>query len=181
MECPRCNGTVTQFQLDGRQSLLCEQCGYVGIIATHESTRQPTESWDDVLQRYGSVTRQQTQRVETDREQTVLVAETDTPAQGPIVSNTLRSTLREQLPGRGDTLANRIDAVGSLYADLQQQGTAQRSELLDAVSVSDIGYASVDSFWSNCGRDGLKLCPGVTPPKPGEKAWTYDPETADYE
>ena len=176
MDCPRCNGTVTHFQLDGRESLLCERCGYVGIIATHESTKQPTESWDDVLRRYGSVT--QTKRVEADRHQTVLVADTDTPEEAPIVSDTLRSTLAEQLPGRGDTLTNRIDAVGSLYAVLQQQGTAQRNELLDAISVSDVGYASLDSFWSNCGQTGLKLCPGIMPPKPGEKAWTYDPETA---
>jgi hypothetical protein len=53
MDCPQCGGGVASYVLDGREAVVCESCGYVGIPADHHGDG-PTagESWDDALRRY---------------------------------------------------------------------------------------------------------------------------------
>lgn len=79
------------------------------------------------------------------------------------------------LPGSGETLAARRDAIRRLYDYLQDQGTAQKSDFLDQIDADAVGYASAGSFWSNCvkGRDSLKSLPGVDAPGEGEHTWRF--------
>lgn len=79
------------------------------------------------------------------------------------------------LPGSGETLAARRDAIRRLYDYLQDQGTAQKSDFLDQIDADAVGYASTGSFWSNCvkGRDSLQSLPGVDAPGEGEHTWRF--------
>lgn len=79
------------------------------------------------------------------------------------------------LPGSGETLAARRDAIRRLYDYLQDQGTAQKSDFLDQIDADAVGYASAGSFWSNCvkGRDSLQSLPGVDAPGEGEHTWRF--------
>lgn len=79
------------------------------------------------------------------------------------------------LPGSGDLLEQRRAAIAQLYAHLQREGSASKSDFLELVDADDVGYVSAESFWSNCikGRDSLGTLPGVEPPSEGEHTWTY--------
>ncbi|XGI83361.1 hypothetical protein ACEU6E_08795 [Halorutilales archaeon Cl-col2-1] len=70
--CPRCGGDLVEYVLDvtkeseiprhekskisedadGRQSYVCERCGYVGIKTEHESELVESESWNEALRRF---------------------------------------------------------------------------------------------------------------------------------
>jgi hypothetical protein len=86
------------------------------------------------------------------------------------------------LPGRGDRLAARRDALRDLYdavrdADGEAVATADLKEHVDADSV---GYASIDSFWSNAVKAGggrpnaLAALPGVE--HVGNGRYRFDPD-----
>ena len=79
------------------------------------------------------------------------------------------------LPGSGETLERRREALARLYRYLQQEGTTTREEFLELVDAEDVGYASAKSFWSNAvkGRDTLQVLPGVESPGEGEHTWRY--------
>lgn len=51
MDCPRCGGHVTVFELEGAVSQVCEDCSYVGVVADHRPEGADIESWDDALSR----------------------------------------------------------------------------------------------------------------------------------
>ncbi|MDY6774901.1 MAG: zinc ribbon domain-containing protein [Halobacteria archaeon] len=53
-DCPRCGGDLVEYVLDsdGRQSYVCERCGYVGIETQHESELVESESWNEALRRF---------------------------------------------------------------------------------------------------------------------------------
>lgn len=51
MDCPRCDGQITVFELEDAVSRVCEDCSYVGVLADHRSTDVDTESWNDALTR----------------------------------------------------------------------------------------------------------------------------------
>lgn len=79
------------------------------------------------------------------------------------------------LPGSGDTLAARRDALRRLYDHLREHGTAKKRDFLEQIDADAVGYASPESFWSNCvkGRDSLQALPAVDPPGEGEHTWRY--------
>lgn len=143
----------------------------IAVIATMETTtiqvsvenyqwlnsqKRPGESFDDVL----------------DRLRQGGVEEAAQPAAEP--SETLPEGL--DLPGSGETLERRRAALGRLYAHLQREGLASRGDFLDLIDGEDVGYASAESFWSNCvkGRDSLRALPGVESPGEGGHTWRYE-------
>lgn len=79
------------------------------------------------------------------------------------------------LPGSGDRLERRREAVRALYEHLQEEGTASRSDFLELVDPDEVGYSSAESFWTNLvkARDALKQLPGVEAPGEGEHTWRY--------
>jgi hypothetical protein len=88
-----------------------------------------------------------------------------------------RDLLREELSGSGNVLERRVDQIVAMYERLQELGTAEKDDLLEAVDVDATEYASKDSVWSNMvkGRDTLKALPGVEPPPTGRTEWKYKP------
>jgi hypothetical protein len=88
-----------------------------------------------------------------------------------------RDLLREELAGSGEVLERRVDQIVAMYEQLQELGTAEKDDLLEAVAVDATEYASKDSVWSNMvkGRDTLKALPGVEPPPTGRTEWKYKP------
>lgn len=52
MNCPRCGGTVTIYQLDDRESHICGDCEYVGIDVEHGTKPEEVESWDEAMMRF---------------------------------------------------------------------------------------------------------------------------------
>jgi len=80
------------------------------------------------------------------------------------------------LPGSGTTLEARRVTLSRLYAYLQQEGSAAKSDMLELVDPEYVGYSSAESFWSNAikGRDSLRVLPGIRPPNEGEHSWHYE-------
>jgi len=91
------------------------------------------------------------------------------------VRDQLRDQLAEELPGSGDVLDARVEAVLKMYAVLRDRGEASKSELLEVVDVDKTGYASAESVWSNMikGRDSLRALPGVETPATGRATWHH--------
>jgi Zn ribbon nucleic-acid-binding protein len=54
MECPRCGADRLQrYELDGREAISCERCGYLGIPVNHASNgSREAESWEEALARF---------------------------------------------------------------------------------------------------------------------------------
>lgn len=79
------------------------------------------------------------------------------------------------LPGSGDTLDARREALQGIYERLQERGAATKAVLLAPVDADAVGYASADSFWTNCisGAGTLSRLPGVEPPPDGGRTWRY--------
>lgn len=79
------------------------------------------------------------------------------------------------LPGSGEMLEQRREAIQLLYNHLRERGSARRRDFLELVEPEEVGYASAESFWTNCvkGRDALKTLPGVAAPGEGEHTWRY--------
>jgi hypothetical protein len=79
------------------------------------------------------------------------------------------------LPGSGERLEQRREAVRTLYEFLQEEGTASRSDFLKLVDPDEVGYSTAESFWTNLvkARDALKQLPGVDAPGEGEHTWRY--------
>lgn len=51
MNCPRCGGHVTVFELGEAVSQVCEDCSYVGVLCDHRPEDGEIESWDEALTR----------------------------------------------------------------------------------------------------------------------------------
>lgn len=79
------------------------------------------------------------------------------------------------LPGSGDTLDRRRAAIARLYAFLEREGQARKTDLLDLVDPDEVEYSSKESFWANCvkGRDSLRALPGVESPSEGGHVWRF--------
>lgn len=55
MECPRCEGPLTTYALEGARAVVCEDCEYVGVPADLRPAGEgEEESWDDALDRFRS-------------------------------------------------------------------------------------------------------------------------------
>jgi hypothetical protein len=52
MDCPRCGGAVTVYQLGDRESYVCDDCEYVGIDVEHGAEPEEIESWDEAMERF---------------------------------------------------------------------------------------------------------------------------------
>jgi hypothetical protein len=89
-----------------------------------------------------------------------------------------RDRLADALPGSGEVLDARVDAIGDMYGVLREEGAAEKSDLLDAIDVEATGYASPASVWANMvkGRDTLAGCPGVETPRSGMSTWRFTGE-----
>lgn len=103
-------------------------------------------------------------------------------AEPAATSDDVHGRAREQvetmeLPGSADVLDARREAVYSLWEFLRNEGVASKREFLEHVDPDAVGYASAESFWSNCikGREALQSMPGVEPPKEGMHRWVYHP------
>lgn len=123
--------------------------------------KQPGESFNDVLSRL----RDQHDDEATPEPTAETSAETDSAEVPPNLD----------IPGSGDKKKRRLDEIARLYRFLQQEGTATKADFLELVDADSTGYASAESFWSNCvkGRDTLSVLEGVEPPAEGEHQWRY--------
>lgn len=52
MECPRCGGPLSRYQLGEKVSYACDECVYVGIEVSHRTDPRQLESWDEALSRF---------------------------------------------------------------------------------------------------------------------------------
>lgn len=84
------------------------------------------------------------------------------------------------LPGRGDRVEARREAIRAIYDYLRREGSATRSEIQEAgvVDVDATGYTEFYSFWTNCINtpEALRDLPGVDPPGEGEHRYYYTGE-----
>ena len=156
MKCPRCGGPIESFQLGDARSQVCQDCDYVGIPTDHGAERSSSESWSDALERF---------RAETNAGHGSPDVEASTESE--------RLARSLDLPGSGQTLSRRKEAVMYMYEKLQNRHRATRAELLAGIDPDPLGYAHLDSFWSNAGRRGLRALPGVSPPENGDTEWRF--------
>jgi hypothetical protein len=93
----------------------------------------------------------------------------------PDAPDSVRERLRDELPGSGDRLAARVDAILAMRDELRERGEATRDELLAVVDVDATGYADANSFWKNtvAGRDTLRALDGVVRPPTGRAEWRW--------
>ena len=52
MECPRCDSPLERYALDGREAVVCADCGYVGVPIEHRGEHRRSESWNDAIRRF---------------------------------------------------------------------------------------------------------------------------------
>jgi hypothetical protein len=93
----------------------------------------------------------------------------------PEADDAVRERLRDELPGSGDLLAARVDAILAMRDELRERGEATRDDLLNAVDVDATGYADANSLWKNsvAGRDTLRALDGVDRPPTGRAEWRW--------
>lgn len=51
MPCPRCDGSLTTYQLDSHREDVCEDCGFVGITRVYEPDSDEPDSWEQAQPR----------------------------------------------------------------------------------------------------------------------------------
>ena len=80
-----------------------------------------------------------------------------------------------ELPGSGDRLEARREALRTMYQYLKEHGAVRRSEFKEVVNVAPTGYADFNSFYTNCIKNGAVLAelPGVRSPGEGGHTYTY--------
>lgn len=85
--------------------------------------------------------------------------------------------LRDRIPGSGDNLEGRLDAVRDIWEYLKEHGSGQRADFKEVVDVEPTGYKSFNSFYTNCTDNGALLgdLPGVKSPGEGGHTYRYDP------
>jgi hypothetical protein len=52
MRCPRCGRALESYELGASESVVCENCSYIGVSADHTSEGRKRESWDDAFDRF---------------------------------------------------------------------------------------------------------------------------------
>lgn len=82
----------------------------------------------------------------------------------------------EDLPGQGETLAARRDAVRACLELLVERGEASKSDFIDEVYPDHpAGYSSSGAWWNAVGKKGLRELverrEDVDAPKPGGSTW----------
>lgn len=172
MDCPRCGARTEVYRLGSAASRSCSSCGYVGIAVGHASAAQPAESWDEAIDRYRD--RFGPDHVATGRAPEVPEATPSTPAPPVTVSSTAPASDGADADGES-TCDRRRAAIDALYETLRSRGDATRAELIESIDMTDLSYASPESFWVSVARDALGDLPGVDPPAPGERVWRFAP------
>jgi len=102
-------------------------------------------------------------------------APAEKPEEG--VTDAHREHLREELPGEGETLEARVDAILAMYGHLRKEGEGEKGDFLALVDLDTVRYDSRESVWSNTvkGKDTLASLPGVEKPDTGLTTWRYRP------
>jgi hypothetical protein len=82
------------------------------------------------------------------------------------------------LPGSGENLEGRREAVRDIYEYLKEHGKGQRADFKDVVDVEATGYGGKDpfnSFYVNCMENGAVLArfPDIEPPGEGGHVYQY--------
>ncbi len=82
------------------------------------------------------------------------------------------------LPGEGDLLDERINAVRVCYEYLREEGTATRSDFIEAAyEAHSAGYGSPGGWWNAVGKKGLRELAerreDVAAPSEGAHQWRY--------
>ena len=85
--------------------------------------------------------------------------------------------LRDEIPGSGEHLEGRVQAVRDIYAYLKEHGKGQRSDFKEVVNVEATGYKDFNSFYTNAVTIPgiLQKLPGVKSPGEGGHTYTYEP------
>lgn len=193
MNCPRCDGSVTEYRLGGSVSWVCQECGSVGVETEHGSEPEQSESWDRALERFyerhgesegttgaeDSTEEATDEASRTDRDATAAGEAPTDPAAEPSGSDAVTAKAAATLdalefPGEPERQERRREAVAELYAFLRKRGTATRQEFLELVDADAVAYASPKAFWNTVGRERLKQLPRVRPPEPGYHEWRFD-------
>jgi transcription elongation factor Elf1 len=65
MECPRCGSELERYALDGRETVSCSNCGYVGVPVEHRGERARVETWAEALDRAPDAARIESVTVES--------------------------------------------------------------------------------------------------------------------
>lgn len=80
---------------------------------------------------------------------------------------------RVDLPGTGETLAARRDALRAAYDYLKAHPSAKKSDFLaDVFPANPAGYETAEGWW-NAIQPALKDLPGVDPPKERGHIWHF--------
>jgi len=85
MRCPRCDGTLQTFVLEGAEgtAVVCRSCGFAGIPAAHRPDGEPVESWEQVVARFDGTALPPAQTERTERTGEVPTAEESDAAIDP--------------------------------------------------------------------------------------------------
>jgi transcription elongation factor Elf1 len=51
MKCPRCGNELERYTLDGRETVSCANCGYIGVPVEHRGEHARVETWAEALDR----------------------------------------------------------------------------------------------------------------------------------
>ncbi|MFC7154020.1 ArsR family transcriptional regulator [Halomarina halobia] len=80
---------------------------------------------------------------------------------------------RVDLPGSGETLADRREALRAAYDYLRAHPSAKKSDFLrDVFPENPAGYETAEGWW-NAIQPALKDLPGVDPPKERGHIWHF--------
>lgn len=92
----------------------------------------------------------------------------------------LRTQLREKLPGEGELLEQRLQAVIKMARYLHDHGECSQGTLVSIVDVEACGFSDEYSLWQGLvkGHDTLSSIPGIQEPEGSRGVWTYT-ETRD--
>ena len=77
------------------------------------------------------------------------------------------------LPGSGENLEGRREALRDIHSYLKEHGKGQRSDFKDLVDVEATGYNDFNSFWTNCITVPGVLAELPDVAAPGEGGHTY--------
>lgn len=146
MECPRCGGEVAEYALDGREAIVCESCGYVGVPADHRGEPADEESWSEAIGRFRDERRRERREREAetirvgDRELRVPRAvrrrfESLTPKQRAIVAE----LIREPDPADPDRTYATIGEAAGAHESYVGEVVRTHGDLLDALVAAGDG------------------------------------------
>jgi hypothetical protein len=139
MDCPRCGGHVTVFELEEAVSRVCEDCSYVGVLVDHRPEDASLESWDDALDRF------QTLFPDSIPDGTARVDDDTTPPDAPVAEDTSAGDGEFQFRGTPESTTVAGPGAGEEYADTADQsdatgaGTDSAADDTDGDSDADTG------------------------------------------